>query len=1003
MTATACQALLHSDPPAAKKCFEAILQKEPNNLNALIGLADYYLCFEQPSLAGPYIERAMSIDQQSIDTIGMYAKFKLVLGELTECEKWLKTGERKYPNSESVLYCYARLYQQREDARMAEIYFRKLITHYPNHYIGLTQLGIVIGNNGNHKEAETLFLKSLSLCPSSETYLCLAQINRVHEKSEVAFKYLQMGYQLDPDDVNINYELAGYYYQKKQFHKASQLYMTVLSTQPSFTDARTAYIDCLLYSKQTAKAITDCNDLIRDHSQDEKVINYAVQFFTDVEDFNRALELGKQLLKMTPNPDSYMYNNMGLVYVKTGQFPAAIEHFETAIHINKNNPAAYINLSNLYIREGRRKEAEKTLHQGIYNNEKETQLHENLGVLLLNEFRLNEAFKHFSRSLELNPNGHFAYKSLGDFYRMSNKFVLAEQHYKKSIEVNPDYLDTYLALVMLYEQIHKINLAKEVSLQCEIISPQSYEAYMCKGIVSYIEGRHADSLPSFLEANKFTDQVSGLAAYYLSKLPVEVNPECNFHFNQWRFQNGNGLRKKPFFLYALKRAKSLNACFLIDRLCQKIPDDVLDSLFVEKEELNSFLKAAEPFKKLIAIWKQLPNRGWQSFLGEAIITFHLGDAVEAYILLRNAIVEKKVKPNTMTMYYCLLLSKTVGQQVVYLNELARHIAESITHHPNPTKRDIYYSASVFQLLGEEKKAYELFTTLSASFKFANYRMLELLRYGNKQPVVSEQAVAHHLKLETLLRELTDDNTYLLGHKPISAPTDPAEFLNSISNFLYYKEVEPVINELFDRKEELPLYLETVISFGESTRTTPTIVQKSYRRIYIEVITRELENVDLAAEINGLIGHGSRAAIVLARRIENEVNAEIRKTERKEAEKRRFLIKDYLIINHTLLKRKVIDSKQAEQLFLYMLYCLEKIPDPITRELLAFIQEDVILSQIEDNAGDMLNDIFDLSELLNMKWGFILKIGKLMRTLLYEKRADILSYETFVNLTSSSSK
>jgi len=113
-------------------------------------------------------------------------------------------------------------------------------------------------------------------------------------------------------------------------------------------------------------------------------------------------------------PDTYF--EMGIVSFYNQQPGEAIELWENAISLNKNNFKSYICLGVVYTEQKMADNAVKILQRAIENNPKYSTLHLVLARVYEHKEALDDAIYEYSRVLELNPESIDLYNTLGTLY-----------------------------------------------------------------------------------------------------------------------------------------------------------------------------------------------------------------------------------------------------------------------------------------------------------------------------------------------------------------------------------------------------------------------------------------------------------------------------------------------------------------------------------------------------------------------------------------------------------
>ena len=113
-------------------------------------------------------------------------------------------------------------------------------------------------------------------------------------------------------------------------------------------------------------------------------------------------------------PDTYF--EMGLVSYYNKQHEEAIEQWENAVSLNKNNLKAYICLGIVYSEENMTDNAVKVLKRAVEINPKYSTLHLVLARIYEQKDALDDAIYEYSKVLEITPETIDIHNNLGTLY-----------------------------------------------------------------------------------------------------------------------------------------------------------------------------------------------------------------------------------------------------------------------------------------------------------------------------------------------------------------------------------------------------------------------------------------------------------------------------------------------------------------------------------------------------------------------------------------------------------
>ncbi len=132
------------------------------------------------------------------------------------------------------------------------------------------------------------------------------------------------------------------------------------------------------------------------------------------------------------------YNNLGVVYLHTGQGELAESYLRKSLKIGPNNAHAHSNLGRVLFMLNRNDEALHHFRQALSLDPDYVDGHTNLGVLLLKQGNLQDASIHFQTALNIRPNHIGAMNGMGRVMYLRGRFPEARVYFEKSLASKAD-------------------------------------------------------------------------------------------------------------------------------------------------------------------------------------------------------------------------------------------------------------------------------------------------------------------------------------------------------------------------------------------------------------------------------------------------------------------------------------------------------------------------------------------------------------------------------------
>ena len=173
-----------------------------------------------------------------------------------------------------------------------------------------------------------------------------------------------------------------------------------------------------------------------------------------------AENLYKKILKKRPNV--HTQNNLGALYLQTGEKGKAMSLLQDVLKIEPNNVNANENLGVAYnkLLEYRKAiECHKKVIQ-INPNQVPSDTYNNLAINYEQLGELELAKSYYNKAIEINPNNVNAYNSLGTLFLALAEHEKAINAFKKALQIQPNFLKAQANIANAYtNQLNQIEKA----------------------------------------------------------------------------------------------------------------------------------------------------------------------------------------------------------------------------------------------------------------------------------------------------------------------------------------------------------------------------------------------------------------------------------------------------------------------------------------------------------------------------------------------------------------
>ncbi len=280
-----------------------------------------------------------------------------------------------------------------------------VVSKNPKSYRAYHNMGVVLKEQGRHKEAIDYFSRALSIKPEfAEVHNNLGFALMEQGRLKEAIDYFTEALKIQPDFAQAHNNLG-----------------TAFISQGRIKEATDHFSEAIKLKSDYAEAHNNMGNSL----QEQGKLKEAIQFFSN------ALRI---------KPDfAGAHNNMGTALAHQGRFKEAIGHFSKALKIQPDFSEAHNSLGTTLARQGRVKEAISHFSQAIRLKPDYAKAHYNLGTALASQNKLQEAISYFSEALRIKSDFPGAHNSLGAVLARLGRCKEAIGHFSEAIRLKPDY------------------------------------------------------------------------------------------------------------------------------------------------------------------------------------------------------------------------------------------------------------------------------------------------------------------------------------------------------------------------------------------------------------------------------------------------------------------------------------------------------------------------------------------------------------------------------------
>jgi tetratricopeptide (TPR) repeat protein len=364
-----------------------VLDMEPGNVHARLGLADVYSKSNRPddaifelttaALSDPSnkeIHKNLAVLYQLKGDKNLADREMLLAGlkpQDADIDKLIQQGDLQYlaRNYDKAIEAYETVLKKRPswpdaleklgDAQMAagrddeaaKAYLQTLSLDQSNPSIHYT-LGILYERKGLLDKAESEYRKSLRYNPAnSDARRRLADIYTLRGNSPQAIAEYREMIKLRGDNPLLHFKLARVYEKNKDYFEAITEYQTAIKLAPDNLEVRKELAALCIRRSILGEAETQYKEILKLKKDDRDARHVLASLYVKQKKYDDLLSLMKEGVEEFPrDPDSHY--KLGVMYEFKKEYASAITQYQEAISLKSDHVKAMKALGRLYIKTG---------------------------------------------------------------------------------------------------------------------------------------------------------------------------------------------------------------------------------------------------------------------------------------------------------------------------------------------------------------------------------------------------------------------------------------------------------------------------------------------------------------------------------------------------------------------------------------------------------------------------------------------------------------------------
>lgn len=348
---------------AANQRFESVLAKDPNNLMAMLALADLAKTARKEDDYVKWLERAVKAHPEAIKPTEYLVNHYLAKRDTAKAMDIARQVAKAAPESPDAIRLLGTVQAAAGGESEALASFKALVEQNKNSPRAYLQLAIVQLADRQSEQARVSLSRALQLKPDFvEAQEKLIRLELADGKPDAALRIArQMQSQYANSPVGLERE-ADIYLLQKRYPLAIKTYELALSKDQSSPGFIKLY-RAMILSGDAKGADTRLSAWLTSHPKDMSVRRYAAQIFANSNRFKEAIAQYEFILNQSPG-NALLLNNLADLYQKTKD-PRALDTAEKGYKLAPNHPSVLDTLGWILVEQGQLERATSLLRKAV--------------------------------------------------------------------------------------------------------------------------------------------------------------------------------------------------------------------------------------------------------------------------------------------------------------------------------------------------------------------------------------------------------------------------------------------------------------------------------------------------------------------------------------------------------------------------------------------------------------------------------------------------------------
>jgi tetratricopeptide (TPR) repeat protein len=289
---------------AALQWYLKAAEHDKKDPNLYYNIGSIYDDLKKPELAEKYLRLALELKRGDIEGRLRLAHSLLKKGRLKEAKRYIEEILAKDPGHLEALTIYANILEKEGDKKALRAAYERILSHDIKNTTVLFNLGVLEAEEGNEKKSISYFERILKISPKDiEAREALFDVCQRFNREDRAYTQALELITLRPEKITLYGYVFDYLMARKKFDEAADYMRKGVEANPENFELRQYLILAYLSAKRIELAEKEMEQALGLRPEDTVLLHQLAKLKEDKGDLERAFELYKKILKLSPNDE----------------------------------------------------------------------------------------------------------------------------------------------------------------------------------------------------------------------------------------------------------------------------------------------------------------------------------------------------------------------------------------------------------------------------------------------------------------------------------------------------------------------------------------------------------------------------------------------------------------------------------------------------------------------------------------------------------------------------